>query len=59
MLDGKEAVLYAVKLSYLYRIIILTLLGINYEVYAEKVKSSVARWDAWQNILEGLLQSIS
>ena len=37
ILSGPESVLYAVKLSYLYRIIVLTLLGIDYDEYSDKV----------------------
>jgi hypothetical protein len=59
VLSGPESVLYAVKLSYLYRIIILSLLGIDYDDYSGKVKSSVSEWDSWQGVLDGILQDIA
>ena len=59
ILNGSESVLYAVKLSYLYRIIILSILDIDYDGYSDKVKESVLRWDSWQNALDGILQAIA
>ena len=59
VLSGQESVLYAVKLSYLYRIIILSLLNVDYDEYSEKVKESTSRWDSWHNVLDGILKAIA
>lgn len=50
-LTGTESVLYAVKLSFLYRIVILELLGIDYSLYADAVKQSVLGLNDWNGIL--------
>ncbi len=44
-LDGLESVLYSVKLSYLYRRILLELLGVDYLLYKDKIITSVTSWD--------------
>lgn len=44
-LKAVENLLYTVKFSYLYRHIILNLLGIDYELYKDKILKSVANWN--------------
>lgn len=57
-LDGPESVLYCVKLSYLYRRVLLELLGINYSCYSAKFKESVENWDEWNGILNQFLAKL-
>lgn len=54
-LGGNESVLYAAKLSVLYRRILLDLMGISYDLYKEKLKENMNRWDTWNGVLDGFL----
>lgn len=54
-LDGSESVLYAAKLSMLYRKVLLELLGINYAFYSESLKELACKWNAWNGTLDFFL----
>ena len=55
ILSGTEAVLYAAKMSILYRRILLDLLGINYALYEEKVEEITNKWNSWNGVLNYFL----
>lgn len=57
-LSGPESVLYLVKLCHLYRVVILSLLGIDYDLYKEKIISSVKEWNKWKGILDSFLLNL-
>lgn len=57
--DGKECVLYSIKMSYLYRIIILKLLGIDEKAYLDNLKRKVKNLNSWNEVLNGLIKRIS
>lgn len=50
-LTNEECALYIVKLSFLYRVILLSLLGIDNNLYQDKLSASIKRWDNWNDIL--------
>lgn len=54
-LNGEESILYAIKLSYLYRSVLLKLLGIDSGLYEDKIKASVQNLNEWDNILKTFL----
>lgn len=54
-LGGKESVLYAAKLSILYRTILLDLMGLSYALYEGKVKENIRSWDSWNGVLDFFL----
>lgn len=56
-LSGEESILYLVKLYHLYRVVLISLLGIDYDVYSDKVIKSVGQWDGWNGILTNFLNS--
>lgn len=49
-------ILFAVKLSFLYRYILLTLLGVDYNFYKSDITKLVNDWDNWNGILEEFLK---
>lgn len=55
-LNGSEPILYAVKLSFLYRHILLTLLEVDYNFYKSQITKLVNDWDNWNGILEEFLK---
>ena len=58
-LDGKECCLYMHKLCYLYRIIILSMLGINQDKYESNLKNKIEQLDEWGNVLFCFLRKLS
>ena len=50
-LTAPESILYLVKFFHLYRVVILSLLGIKYKQYKSCVVKSVEQWNAWNNVL--------
>ena len=52
--NGSESVLYAIKMSLIYRCIIFVLLDINSEIYHASLIKCVTKWDKWQDVLERL-----
>lgn len=50
-LSGVESVLYAVKLSFLYRIVLLEILEVDYSLYSKNVKTSISKWNKWNGIM--------
>lgn len=54
-LEGKECVLYAVKMQFLYRKIIFDLLEIDQSEYEKQLKKCVDLWDCWDDVLENLM----
>lgn len=57
--NGNENLLYCVKLLFLYRSILMTFLGIDYELYSKKLKESIKKWDDWQGINELFIRKLS
>ena len=57
-LSGTESVLYLVKLCHLYRIVILSLLGIDYELYRPAVIKSVDLWNKWEGVLDAFINRL-
>ena len=49
-------ILFAVKLSFIYRHILLTLLEVDYNFYKSKITKLVNDWDNWNGILEEFLK---
>lgn len=56
--DGKEATLYAMKMSYLYRIVILNRLGIDEKLYVDNLRKRVCNIDEWNEIQEKLFDRL-
>ena len=54
-LNGAESVLYLCKLSMLYRIVLLDLLGIPSEQYESNVKKRVESLNNWNGVLDAFL----
>ena len=57
-LSGTESILYLVKLCHLYRVVILSLLGIDYTRYKTAVKKSVDQWNSWNGVLTHFINAI-
>lgn len=57
-LSGTESVLYLVKLCHLYRVVILSLLGIDYELYRPAVIKSVDLWNKWEGVLDAFINRL-
>lgn len=54
-LDGNESVLYMLKISFLYRHILLSLLGIDGTEMTKQIKQSMNSLNNWNNVLGRLL----
>ena len=57
-LNGRESVLYAIKMSYLYRLVILEKLKINAALYKENLKKRVVYIDGWNDIQKQLFDKL-
>ena len=57
-LNGRESVLYAIKMSYLYRLVILEKLEINAALYKENLKKRVGYIDGWNGIQKQLFNKL-
>ena len=57
-LDGRESVLYAIKMSYLYRLVILEKLEINAILYEDNLLKRVGYIDGWNGIQEQLFNRL-
>mgnify|MGYP000699533400 FL=1 len=53
--DGNESVLYILKLSLLYRRILLEILGVEKQVYVNKLRKCVSRLNRWNDTLDKFL----
>lgn len=53
-LNGPESVLYSIKISFLYRIVLFNLLGISPSLYHENLISNIQRWNSWNDIMDML-----
>lgn len=51
-LSGEESLLYLIKLCHLYRVVLLSLLDIDYTQYQSVVMDSVNQWNRWHEILK-------
>lgn len=51
-LNGPESVLYSIKISFLYRIVLFNLLGISPSLYHENLISNIQRWNSWNDIMD-------
>ena len=57
-LSGEESILYLVKLCHLYRVVILSLLGIDYAQYQSVVIKSVQQWNEWNGVLNNFIKGL-
>ena len=57
-LDGAESVLYLCKLSILYRIVLLDLLGIPHKLYESNVKNRVEVLNQWNGVLDNFIERL-
>lgn len=57
-LNGSEAILYAQKMSLLYRIILLEILGIGAEMYKKNMKKLIDSLDKWNDVQEKSLYKL-
>lgn len=53
--NGNESVLYILKLSLLYRRILLNILGVEEQMYVDKLQKCVSRLNRWNDTLDKLL----
>lgn len=53
--DGNESVLYILKLSLLYHRILLEILGVEKQVYVDKLRKCVSRLNRWNDTLDKFL----
>ena len=58
-LDGAESILYAIKMSYLYRVVVLEKLKIDRKLYIDNVEKRISHLDKWNNTLEDLLNRLA
>lgn len=56
--DGPEATLYMIKMSYLYRLVIMNKLRIDENIYIERLIHRVNRLNEWNGIQNGLFQRL-
>ncbi len=56
--DGKEVTLYAMKMSYLYRIVVLNQLGIDEKFYVDNLRKRVCGIDSWNGIQDRLFDRL-
>ena len=54
-LNRPESILYSIKISFLYRIVLLNLLGISPSLYHENLISNIQRWNSWNDIMDNFL----
>ena len=57
-LSGEESILYVIKLCHLYRVVLLSLLGIDYSSYRSAVVKSVEQWNMWNGILSNFITTL-
>lgn len=57
--DGKESILYALKMSLLYRKILFEVLDINETAYENSLLRCISRLDMWDDVLENFLKKLS
>lgn len=54
-LSGAESILYMTKICHLYRIVMLSILGVDYQLYHDKLIKSISAWNQWEKVLERFL----
>lgn len=57
-LSGTESVLYLVKLCHLYRVVLISLLGIDYALYQTVLEKSVEQWNSWNDVLTNFINKM-
>lgn len=57
--NGKESTLYAIKMSYLYRLVLLEKLKIDRNLYIGNVEKRISYLDTWNNVLDMLLKRLA
>lgn len=57
-LNGKESVLYAVKMYLLYRCIAFDLLGIDQSSYQDNLHACILSWNEWNDIMTAFLRKL-
>lgn len=58
-LTGEQSILYLVKISYLYRIILLKILGIDLSLYKHQLLQLVNKWNNYNGILANFLLQLN
>lgn len=53
--NGNESILYILKLSLLYRKILLDIIGVEKQIYTDKLRKCVSRLNGWNDTLDKLL----
>lgn len=53
--NGNESILYILKLSLLYRKILLDIIGVEKQIYTDKLQKCVSRLNGWNDTLDKLL----
>lgn len=56
--DGKESLVYLAKFTFLYRHVLLQLLGIDYEMYKTQLTKLISQLDSFNGIVDNLLKRI-
>ena len=57
-LSGAQSILYLIKLCHLYRVVLLSLLGIDYSEYQSKVNQSIKEWNDWNGVLSDFISKL-
>ena len=58
-LNGNESLIYTFKMFYLYRVVLLHLLGIESSCYNQKIKNSIDEWDNHKGIVDRFLDRLN
>ena len=58
-LNGNESLIYTIKMFYLYRVVLLHLLGIESSCYNQKIKNSIDEWDNHKGIVDRFLDRLN
>lgn len=58
VLNGEESLIYTVKLFYLYRVVLLHMLEIDYSCCEQIIKDAVNNWDEHEQIVDRFLDRI-
>ena len=57
-LSGKASLLYLIKFLHLYRIVLISMLGIDYGEYRTSVVDSINSWNQWEQVLDEFLDTV-
>ena len=57
-LSAAESILYLVKLFHLYRVVLLSILGIDYSHYQSAIAKSIERWNTWNGVMNNFISTL-